>query len=45
MAEECMNIFERDKLPLVANVEQVRSVTSNLPLLISLLELCYGVDS
>jgi len=22
MAEECMNIFERDKLPLVANVEQ-----------------------
>lgn len=23
MAEECMNIFERDKLPLVANVEQV----------------------
>ena len=26
MAEECMNIFERDKLPLVANVEQVRQV-------------------
>jgi hypothetical protein len=25
MAEECMNIFERDKLPLVANVEQVQS--------------------
>lgn len=23
MAQECMGIFERDKLPLVANVEQV----------------------
>jgi hypothetical protein len=23
MAQECMSIFERDKLPLVANVEQV----------------------
>jgi len=25
MAQECMNIFEHDKLPLVANVEQVRN--------------------
>jgi hypothetical protein len=25
MAEECMNIFDRDKLPLVANVEQVQT--------------------
>ena len=24
MAQECMGIFERDKLPAVANVEQVR---------------------
>lgn len=23
MAQECMGIFERDKLPVVANVEQV----------------------
>lgn len=26
MAQECMGIFERDKLPLVANVEQVKGL-------------------
>lgn len=26
MAQECMGIFERDKLPVVANVEQVSFV-------------------
>lgn len=26
MAQDCMGIFERDKLPLIANVEQVSKV-------------------
>ncbi len=29
MAQECMAIFERDKLPAVATVEQVRQYVSH----------------
>ena len=28
MAQECMDIFERDKLPVVATVEQVRQLNA-----------------
>lgn len=28
MAQECMDIFERDKLPVVATVEQVRQLSA-----------------
>ncbi len=50
MAQECMDIFERDKLPVVATVEQVRlldeRVVHNGPLFMahSLLELFNGAD-
>jgi hypothetical protein len=30
MAQECMDIFERDKLPVVATVEQVRLLKRGL---------------
>ena len=44
MAQECMSIFERDKLSLAANVEQV-SCSSQCSLLSDrLLELCNWSD-
>ena len=32
MAQECMDIFERDKLPVVATVEQVRLLNAGFKL-------------
>ena len=43
MAQECMAIFERDKLPAVANVEQVRtSVSHQASLVLTRAELRHG---
>ena len=47
MAQECMSIFEKQKLPAAASVEQVPLFSAFFQLIteLSFTELCHGDDS